>query len=212
MAADADTRELRHRLLDAGRTVFARSGYAAATVDEVLVEAGTSRATFYRYFKNKDDLFVELSHACFRELHAVLQTLADLGDDDDTEAQVAAALAHYERVRDRHAGAFRAWMERTAEPDDRLREASRLTVEAFTDSLGGALSTRGLPSDVDLRIRAHLLYYLLDRPFIGRAGVLRGEWPPQDPGADATLARMIDRSFFRGATDADEMEPVGVTP
>ena len=208
MPADADTRELRRRLLDAGRAVFARCGYAAATVDDVIAEAGTSRATFYRYFRNKDDLFVELSHACFRELHAVLETLADLGDNDDTEAQVAAALEHYERVRDRHAGAFRAWMERSAEPDDRLREASRLTVEAFTDSLAGALATRGLPSDVDLRVRAHLLYYLLDRPFLGRAGVPRGVGPPHDPVADGTLARMIDRTFFRDP-ELGALEAVG---
>ena len=46
---DLESRELRHRLLDAGRAVFARVGYAAATVDEVIAEAGTSRATFYRY-------------------------------------------------------------------------------------------------------------------------------------------------------------------
>src|SRR5947209_7791473 len=63
-----DVRELRNRLLDAGRTVFARVGYAGSTVDDVIEEASTSRATFYRYFRNKQDLFTQLSRVIIRAL------------------------------------------------------------------------------------------------------------------------------------------------
>ena len=75
-AEPAENRELRSRLLDAGRAVFAEVGYGGATVDDVIERASTSRATFYRYFKNKNDLFVELSRSCFHDMNAIGRTSA----------------------------------------------------------------------------------------------------------------------------------------
>ena len=66
------------RLRDAGRVVLNRVGYAAATVDDILAEAGTSRATFYRYFRNKDDLFAALSQECFAEMSAVIDDFGSI--------------------------------------------------------------------------------------------------------------------------------------
>lgn len=62
--------DLRSRLLDAAQQVFAASGYASATVDDIISAAATSRASFYRYFRSKDDLFEELSRACFAKCEA----------------------------------------------------------------------------------------------------------------------------------------------
>lgn len=45
---------LRRRLLDATRTVFTRVGYHGLSVELVLAEAGLSRPTFYKYFRNTD--------------------------------------------------------------------------------------------------------------------------------------------------------------
>ena len=42
MTDQPGTNELRQRILDVGRTVFAEVGYGAATVDDVIVAAGTS--------------------------------------------------------------------------------------------------------------------------------------------------------------------------
>ena len=77
------TGELRERLLDAAQRVFATSGYASATVDDIISAAATSRATFYRYFRSKEDLFDELSRACFREMRAVVKDLAGFDPEAD---------------------------------------------------------------------------------------------------------------------------------
>ena len=68
-------RKLRSRLLEAGNAVFSEVGYTGATVDDLIERESTSRATFYRYFRNKDDLFDELSRACFRDMRAIVEEL-----------------------------------------------------------------------------------------------------------------------------------------
>ena len=58
--AKARTRQL---LLDSGRDVFARKGFAAATVEEIAEQAGFTRGAFYANFKDKHDLFWTLVSA-----------------------------------------------------------------------------------------------------------------------------------------------------
>jgi AcrR family transcriptional regulator len=50
----------RGRLRDAALEVIARTGYPAATIDEIAATAGASRATFYLHFRSKADLIREL--------------------------------------------------------------------------------------------------------------------------------------------------------
>lgn len=45
--------ENRDRLLAAAAIVFARSGYIATTIEEILVEAGIGRTSFYKHFDDK---------------------------------------------------------------------------------------------------------------------------------------------------------------
>ena len=68
--------EVRQRLLKAGQRVFAELGYAGARVEDIISAAGTSRATFYRYFKSKNALFTELSKLCFQEMRVTTRAVA----------------------------------------------------------------------------------------------------------------------------------------
>jgi AcrR family transcriptional regulator len=57
----AESKELtRRKLLDAAAQVFARKGYAAASVDQVAEAAGFSVGAVYSNFANKDELFAAL--------------------------------------------------------------------------------------------------------------------------------------------------------
>jgi AcrR family transcriptional regulator len=47
----------RQQLVEAATRVFARSGYAAADVADIVAEAGVTRGTFYLYFPTKRDIF-----------------------------------------------------------------------------------------------------------------------------------------------------------
>jgi TetR/AcrR family transcriptional regulator len=51
---------VRKRLLDKATEIFARKGYAAATVREIVAAAGVTKPVLYYYFRNKEGLFLEL--------------------------------------------------------------------------------------------------------------------------------------------------------
>lgn len=49
---------MRERLIDAASELFYAYGLRAVSVDKVIDHAGTTKVTFYRHFKSKDDLVV----------------------------------------------------------------------------------------------------------------------------------------------------------
>lgn len=51
----------RASILQTARTVFKETGYYAASVSEITRQANLSMGTFYQYFKNKEQLFIELA-------------------------------------------------------------------------------------------------------------------------------------------------------
>lgn len=57
LLARADSRT---KILTAARSVFARKGYRSSTVTDVIEEASVARATFYKHFPNKREVFFVL--------------------------------------------------------------------------------------------------------------------------------------------------------
>jgi AcrR family transcriptional regulator len=87
----ANTRE---RLLDAARSVFARSGFHGASVEEIASAAGFSTGALYSNFDGKEDLFLVLME---REIEEHAREIAD-------------AVAERASVEERAAGGARQWM------------------------------------------------------------------------------------------------------
>ncbi|MDW8008597.1 MAG: helix-turn-helix domain-containing protein [Chloroflexota bacterium] len=58
----------RQSLLSAARRVFASKGYEAATVSEIVAEAGVAQGTFYLYFPSKRAAVVQLADEFHRRL------------------------------------------------------------------------------------------------------------------------------------------------
>lgn len=54
----------RSALLGAARAVFARSSYVDAKIDDIILAAGVSRATFYAHFESK----LELAYAIYNDI------------------------------------------------------------------------------------------------------------------------------------------------
>jgi AcrR family transcriptional regulator len=53
----------RQRLVDAARELFVRNGTRATSVDDIAKAAGTSRATFYAHFTDKQDVIREFARS-----------------------------------------------------------------------------------------------------------------------------------------------------
>jgi len=60
-------RENKKFILEAAEKVFSQKGYSQATVDDISDEAQFSKATIYRYFDSKNDIFSEIIMASFLE-------------------------------------------------------------------------------------------------------------------------------------------------
>jgi AcrR family transcriptional regulator len=52
--------ERRQQILSVARDVFARRGYHQTTIDDIALQAGVARGTFYLYFEDKRAIFSDL--------------------------------------------------------------------------------------------------------------------------------------------------------
>src|SRR3984885_3733299 len=55
-----DKAERRQQILNHARDVFAKRGYYAAKIDDIVAAAGIARGTFYLYFEDKRAIFEEI--------------------------------------------------------------------------------------------------------------------------------------------------------
>ena len=71
-------------LLDAGRQVFLRRGFLAATVEEIAADAGYTRGAVYKHFGGKEGLWLAIIEAdAATHLRQLRNALAQATDRDD---------------------------------------------------------------------------------------------------------------------------------
>lgn len=71
---------VRQRLLAAATDLFARKGYAATTVREIVASAGVTKPVLYYYFQNKEGIYLELMGETFANIdHLVDSARGDRG-------------------------------------------------------------------------------------------------------------------------------------
>lgn len=63
-----DKTERRQQILTLARDVFAKRGYHAAKIDDIVAAAGIARGTFYLYFEDKRAIFEEIVDGTFARL------------------------------------------------------------------------------------------------------------------------------------------------
>jgi AcrR family transcriptional regulator len=152
----AEQRDLtRRRLRDAALEVFERRGYAAATIDEIAVAAGASRATFYLHFKSKADVIRELVQT-MPERDGIWDALSRL--QQPSREEVGAWLRQVVELYDARRAYFLA-VEQAITVEPELTEGYYRLVDGYVDQAAEALH-----EDVDdARVHALLLWVQLSR-------------------------------------------------
>jgi AcrR family transcriptional regulator len=83
---------MREQLIAAATELFYAQGLRAVSVDKVIERAGTTKVTFYRHFKSKDDLVVaHLELRARQEREGITGAIAAADGDVDTVFQLIAA-------------------------------------------------------------------------------------------------------------------------
>lgn len=65
--------QIREALLKAGRTIMGARGCRKTSIDELAHAAGISKGSFYRFFRSKESLALELLAAWERDFHRVIE-------------------------------------------------------------------------------------------------------------------------------------------
>ena len=67
-------RTVRQRLLASATELFARKGYAATTVREIVQAAGVTKPALYYYFQNKEGIYLDLMREAKERFEALLDS------------------------------------------------------------------------------------------------------------------------------------------
>jgi AcrR family transcriptional regulator len=187
----AQGRRTLRRLLDAGLRVFARRGYHAARVDDIVRAARTSHGTFYLYFANKEDLLRALAVDCAHELTDLADSIGPIGPDADGRAELRSFLERFIDTYRRYGPVIRAWME------DQVgdRDVDRLGVKAFT-AIGGRLAERMRDAPVQLESEAAAVGALMAMLERVSYGVASRRITADDTTLLDTLTTIVHRGFF----------------
>jgi AcrR family transcriptional regulator len=85
-------RRTRAALIEAARRVFSQSGYVDGSVVAITQEAGVSNATFYPYFRSKEEIFLDVAAGL---IHDIAISTEDLVEHASLAAGIAAANASF---------------------------------------------------------------------------------------------------------------------
>lgn len=83
----------RRAILEAARIVFARIGYEATNIRDIIRETDLASGTFYNYFRSKEEVFEALSSDSVQRFRPLLQKVRE--EAKDLESYLYAAFGAY---------------------------------------------------------------------------------------------------------------------
>ena len=179
----------RSAILQAAETIFSDKGYGSSTMDDIAEEAQFSKATLYRYFEGKHEVFSEIVESSFREARERFAELSRRPSPAEARLRdmVAYTLSYYHRKRN-IVRIF--WMERTA-----VKRILKMDIEEHIVSRD---KSRSIPP----HLRDHIEAIFEDMCVVVRDGVESGEFRPVDPEAAVSILGAMVRGYhFRSSAE-----------
>jgi AcrR family transcriptional regulator len=178
------------RMLVAAREVFESHGYQAASVGLITKQAECAHGTFYLYFQNKDDAFVQVLAGVREEIRAESRA----GISDDRYEGVVGAIRGFLVVFLEHRGLMRALLEGMM-LSPRIEGAWREMRHVFTDRIAHRLEREqaaGAVRTLDTHAAAHALASMAEWHAFTHL-VLGDDGPPATAAElDETIATLAD--------------------
>jgi AcrR family transcriptional regulator len=154
-------RDSAERLLAAGLDVFATAGYAGSNVDQILVAAGLSRRTFYKYFENRLELLAELSLRCKTAVIGLAESFSRLPDSPDPAAALRVWMTEFVAFHHAQGAVLRIWIEEPVDP--RVQHDGQEGAIALLKAFRSVLDRAERPRGVSTTAEAWLLLALVER-------------------------------------------------
>ena len=167
----------------AGLELFASDGFDSVTVDQIAERAGVSRRTFFRHFRNKDDVLFLYEQRYFANFSTIIRGLPPSVADIDAICVTFAALA----PRTAHGREAQQLYREAVASSAVLRGREQGPISADQDIVAGAIADRhGLAEPDD---RCHLLAMI----GVGTYKMAFNKWLDGSPPGD--LARRVVDEF-----------------
>jgi AcrR family transcriptional regulator len=186
-------RKTMRKLLDAAMVVFARRGYHAARVDDIVKVARTSHGTFYLYFSNKEDLLRALVSEAGEVVAALDSSLGPVSPDQDGWKTLRQWMGQFSDAWQRYAPVLRAWTDLVMS-DTELTAQARAAAGGVARTLAGRIAESGPPPGIDPNAAAEAVVAMVDR--FHQLRQFSDE--PVDAVALDTLTTMVHRGLFGG--------------
>jgi TetR/AcrR family transcriptional repressor of uid operon len=164
-----------HRILEAAKACFVRSGFQGASMHDICAEAGMSPGALYRYFASKEAIIEAICEADRRQDAAVLQAIAS--HDNVIEGIVFGAMEHIRFMHETRAAPLFAQICAEASRNSAVQSTCRCHVEQvegmFRAYLGGAIERGEIDPPVGLDVLVPTLMAIIhgmalnDLPSIG---------------------------------------------
>ena len=164
--ASVERRE--QNILDAAGRMFGRYGIQKTTVTDIVREAGISRATLYKHFESKEDIFREvLSREIMEILDADRRAVA--GAETTREKLHAAIVTHTDMLREK-INIYNVTMDAFVSLMPRWREHFDEFVRGTVEMYGGILQEGHEKGEIvveDVRLTTWSLLLMLKGIFMG---------------------------------------------
>ncbi|MBX3162006.1 MAG: TetR/AcrR family transcriptional regulator [Deltaproteobacteria bacterium] len=184
-------------LIEAATELFSSHGYDTVGTPEIAQRAGVSVGTFYRYFDDKHEVYLEVARRTM--VAAYSQTIEGLGPErflgrarHETISETVAILFENVLERPQLSRSFTEMSLRDAQVAELRRAFEIMSIQRLT-----ALISAITPRDVipDPEATAYVLYGSAMQTAYGLAGHV-GEPPVDATRARAALTSFIERALF----------------
>jgi len=176
---DRLTEERRRHILEAAARVFARKGFAQATMKEIAAEAGIAPGTIYLYFENKADLLIHLpsliSEETLVEAMAEMEQLQNPSSLTELEAILTRLIRNGIRRLIQNIEIFRVLVSSIPAMDEETREAylrrTPLYFVGILEQIFRTLVEKGVLREANLAVVARafigmILFFVLSQEIL----------------------------------------------
>ena len=152
---------VRQDILAAGSALFAEHGFSDVGMAYIATAAGVSRATLYRHFAGKVEIFSELTSWTAVEGGLLSTELHALAARGVSRQQLKAWLARYVHFHRNYRGVIRSWYDGSLEPG--LSETVGQGLRPYRAAALALVARARLPANVDPAVAAAIVLAVLGR-------------------------------------------------
>ena len=148
--------EAKTKIIHAARTIFAKKGYHATTMDDIAEEIGVSKGALYSYFASKEELLKEIYLQSHQDLRSAIKAACQRCSLSETLEEV------YKMITERYKGNLHTHFEEIAlaSHDKKIRnvvmENYRRDIETVASFLDEKVAQGLLRTDIDIATLAEL--------------------------------------------------------